>query len=161
MGATSPPYPTHESEPMAASLEEAEQLLAAGEGLADAGNDAEALGRFQAAWSALPEPREEQEPAIGILGAIADCHFHLGRWEDCRQAVQYAFRCGAARDNPFLRLRLGQSLYELGEGREAANWLVPAFLSEGRALFEHDDPKYLEFFRSKLEAPPGGWPEAW
>jgi hypothetical protein len=63
--------------------------------------------------------------------------------------------------NPFLRLRLGQALYELGDEQEAANWLVPAYLSEGPALFEDDDPKYLEFFCSKLAPPPGGWPEGW
>jgi tetratricopeptide (TPR) repeat protein len=146
---------------MANALDEAERLLAAGDDLASAGKHAEALGRFQAAWSALPEPREQQDPAIRVLGAIADCHFLLGQWEECRRAVQHASRCVADLDNPFLRLRLGQSLYELGDEREAANWLVPAYLSEGRALFEHDDPKYLEFFRSQLEAPPGGWPEGW
>ncbi len=146
---------------MGDALDAAEELLAAGNELADDGKDLEALRKFQAAWLALPEPREEQDPAIPILGAIADCHFHLGQWEDCRQAVQHAFRCGAELDNPFLRLRLGQSLYELGDETEAANWFVPAYLSEGRALFEHDDPKYLEFFLSKLQAPPGGWPEGW
>ncbi len=142
-------------------LEAAEGFLAEGEDLADAGEDIEAFGRFQAAWLALPEPREEQEPAVRIQAAIADCHFHLGEWDSCRRAVQQAFRCGAGPDNPFLRLRLGQSLYELGEEREAANWLVPAYLSEGRSLFEDDDPKYLEFFRGRLESPPGGWPDGW
>jgi tetratricopeptide (TPR) repeat protein len=142
-------------------LEESEPHFAAGEDLIDEGRYAEALDRFQAAWLALPEPRGDQDPAILILAAIADCHFYLGRWEDCRKAIQHAFRCGADVSNPFLRLRLGQSLYELGDEREAANWLVPAYLSEGRALFEPDDPKYLEFFRSRLDAPPGGWPEGW
>lgn len=146
---------------MDGAQEDAERLFADGEALADAGQDGEALARFQAAWSALPEPREEQELAIHIQGAIADCHFHLGNWEGCRQAVQMAFRCGAGLDNPFLRLRLGQSLYELGDEREAANWLAPAYLSEGRSLFEDDDPKYLEFIRGNLEPPPGGWPEGW
>ena len=142
-------------------LETAERLLAEGDDLADAGDDTQALARFQAAWSALPEPREEQEPAVRIQGAIADSHFHLGHWEDCCRAVQHTFRCGEEPDNPFLRLRLGQSLYELGDEQEAANWLVPAFLSEGRSLFQSDDPKYLEFFRSKLQPPPGGWPDGW
>ena len=87
--------------------EEAEQLFATGNRLSAAANNLEALGWFQAAWSALPPPREEQEPAIRILGAIADCHFLLGQWEECRRAVQHAFRCGADLDNPFLRLRLG------------------------------------------------------
>jgi hypothetical protein len=142
-------------------LEEAERLLAEGDELADEELNEEALSKFQAAWEVLPEPKDDQEPAVRILGAIADSQFYLGRWDACRAAVQHAFRCGGDVANPFLRLRLGQALFELGNEREAANWLVPAYLSEGRMLFEDDDPKYLEFFRSKLLPPPGGWPEGW
>jgi hypothetical protein len=63
--------------------------------------------------------------------------------------------------NPFLRLRLGQCMYELGETDEAANWLAGAYLLEGKELFSQDDPKYLEFIKSRLEPPPNGWPEGW
>ena len=56
---------------------------------------------------------------------------------------------------------MGQSLYELGEAREAANWLAPVYLLEGRAPFEDEDPKYLNFLRTKLDPPPGGWPQGW
>ena len=146
---------------MADPQEEAERLLAEGDELADDERDEEALTRFEAAWSALPEPKGDQDLAIQILAAIADCHFYLGGWDECRATAQHAIRCGADLSNPFLRLRLGQALYELGDEREAANWLVPAYLTEGRALFEDDDPKYLDFFRPKLQPPPGGWPEGW
>lgn len=140
---------------------DAARLLAEGEAYLDAEADEEALDCFQAAWGALPEPKEEQQLAATILGAIADVHFYLGQWGACREAVQQSFRCGADVENPFLRLRLGQALFEMGDEQEAANWLVPAYLTEGRALFEDDDPKYLEFFRSKLQPPPGGWPDGW
>jgi tetratricopeptide (TPR) repeat protein len=146
---------------MANARDEAERLFAEGEGLAAAEQDAEALTRFRAAWDALPEPKAEQESAIRILAALADSHFYLGEWEGCLRAVQDALRCGADVGNPFLRLRLGQSLYELGDEQEAANWLVPVYLAEGRGPFESDDPKYLEFFRGRLAPPPGGWPEGW
>ncbi len=141
--------------------DDAERLLAEGNDLANNGRDEDALARFRAAWAALPEPKDEQEPAIRILAAVADAHFHLSQWDACRAAVQHAFRCEVDVANPFLRLRLGQALYEIGDEQEAANWLVPAYLSQGRALFSYDDPKYLEFFRSKLKPPPGGWPEGW
>lgn len=143
------------------ALEKAGRLFARGEEFADSEDDADALTHFRAAWSALPEPRDGQEASVRILAAIADSHFHLGDWEACRESIQHAFRCGADVANPFLRLRLGQVLFELGNEREAENWLVPAYLSEGRALFADDDPKYLEFFRGKLLPPPGGWPEGW
>src|SRR5262245_21614503 len=111
---------------MADALEEAERLLAEGDDLANKELDEDAFAKFRAAWAALPEPKDEQEPAIRILAAIADCQFHLGRWDECRASVQHALRCGADVANPFLRLRLGQALYELGDAREAANWLALA-----------------------------------
>jgi tetratricopeptide (TPR) repeat protein len=141
--------------------DELERLMAAGEELADAGRSEEALACFRAAWDLLPEPKDAQQPAAPILAAVAECCFSLGRWDDCCSAVQHAFRCGADLANPFLRLRLGQSLYELGNQRESANWLVPVYLAKGRAPFEGEDPKYLDSFRSRLDPPPGGWPEGW
>jgi hypothetical protein len=146
---------------MADSLEAAEALFAEGDDLADDGQHADALACFRAAWAALPEPRDDQGPSVRILAGIADGHFFLGEWDACRDAVQHAFRCGEDPSNPFLRLRLGQNLYELGDEEEAANWLIPAYLSEGRALFEGEDPKYLELLQNKLKPPPGGWPEGW
>lgn len=139
-----------------------DDLFEEGEAFADDEEFADALDRFRAAWAALPEPRADQPQAVQILAAISDAQFHLGDWEGCHTAMQQAVRCGASVGNPFVRLRLGQSLYELGNEREAANWLVPVYLTEeGRGPFEGDDPKYLEFFRSRLDPPEGGWPEGW
>jgi tetratricopeptide (TPR) repeat protein len=132
-----------------------------GEELANAEQYSDALPHLQAAWDALPKPKNDQELALQILAAIADCHFYLGDWNECCETVQYAFQYGADLDNPFFRLRLGQSLYELGNEQEAANWLVPVYLMEGRTPFEIDGLKYLEFFRTKLKEPQGGWPDGW
>jgi tetratricopeptide (TPR) repeat protein len=138
-----------------------DRLFSSAEEFADTGHYEEALSCFQAAWNALPEPIDEHELTLQILAGIADCYFFLGAWDQCREVVQNAFRYGADLDNPFFRLRLGQSLFELGDQNEAANWLVPVYLAEGRGPFESDDPKYLEFFRSNLKPPSGGWLEGW
>ncbi|MBX9580592.1 MAG: hypothetical protein K2X87_09820 [Gemmataceae bacterium] len=135
---------------------EAEGLFAEGEALADAERDAEALARFEAAWAALPDPKEDQEPAVRILAAVADCRFVLGDWAGCRDAIQDALECGADVAGPFLRLRLGQCLLELGDEREAANWLVPVYLGEGDARFDGEDPRYLDFVRRLVRRPGSG-----
>jgi hypothetical protein len=119
-----------------------------------------ALAAFQAAWNELPAPADAHEQAIPILGAIVDCRFFPPQWAECRDAVQSAFRAGASLDDVFFRLRLGQSLYELGDRQEAANWLVPVYLMEGQRPFE-EDSKYLTFFHDQLQPPPGGWPVGW
>jgi hypothetical protein len=146
---------------MSDAPDDVDRLVAAGEQFAQAARHDEALPQFRAAWEAMPEPKDEHDAAVGVLAAIADCCFFLGQWDECHDAVQHAFRCGADLSNPFLRLRLGQSLYELGNVHESANWLVPVYLMEGCEPFENDDPKYLESFRSRLEPPEGGWPEGW
>lgn len=139
-----------------------DQLLTEAEQLADDGEHAKSLKLFQAAWDLLPEPKEDCEPAFRLLGAIGDAHFFLGDWDACHSSFQRIVQTwGEALANPFVRLRLGQSLFELGNMKEAANWMAPAFLSEGMRLFEDDDPKYLNFIRSQLKPPPGGWAQGW
>jgi hypothetical protein len=78
-----------------------------------------------------------------------------------RNLLVTAMKCDGATANPFLRLRLGQCLFELGELDEAANCLAGAFLQEGTKVFAADDPKYLVFIKSKLSPPPEGWPDGW
>lgn len=72
---------------MAGGCDQAERLFAEGETLADAGRDDEALARFEAAWAALPDPKEEQDPDGRVLAAVADGHFYLGNWNGCCAAT--------------------------------------------------------------------------
>jgi tetratricopeptide (TPR) repeat protein len=139
------------------------RLLDEGDGLLNDDRYDEALANYRAAWELLPEPRTDHPDAVHVLAAIGDVHFFRGDFASGRDAFMTAMKCpeGEPTGNPFLRLRLGQCMYELGETVEAANWLAGAYLLEGTALFAQDDPMYLEFIRSQLEPPPGGWPEGW
>jgi hypothetical protein len=123
----------------------------------------EALALYQTAWEILTEPRTDHPDAMLVLAAIGDVHFFREDFAAGRDAFMTCMNCpeGEPMANPFLRLRLGQCLFELGETVEAANWLAGAYLLEGKGLFFQDDPKYLEFIKSRLEPPPGGWPEGW
>lgn len=150
--------------PVALSPDPSDQpqpLLERGEAFFDQRDYSEALTDFRAAWDALPEPKDEQPLAIRIQAGVADCEFRLGNWAACHAAAQNTLRCGLPADDVFARLRLGQSLYELGDDSGAANWLVPVYLAHGRGPFAGDDPKHLEFFRPRIRPPAGGWPEGW
>lgn len=139
------------------------RLLDEGDELLDDDRIEESMSRYRSAWDLLPEPRTDQPLALDVLAAMGDAHFSCGDFAAGRDAFMTAMRCshGEPLGNPFLRLRLGQCMYETDEMKEAANWLAGAYLLEGVALFAHDDPKYLEFIKSRLEPPPGGWPEGW
>jgi len=139
-----------------------ERLCEEGERLADDGDYVNAVQRFRTAWNLIPEPKAAYEAAFQILGAIGDASFLSGDWQGCRDAMKRAVKeCDGAIENPFIRLRLGQSLFELGELPEAANWMAPAYLMEGKKLFDSDKPEYLAFIKQQLQPPPGGWPEGW
>jgi tetratricopeptide (TPR) repeat protein len=143
--------------------EQVRRLLDEGDDHLDGGRPKEALSRYRAAWGLLPEPRTDHPDAPNILAAIGDAHIHRRDFAPARDAFMTAMKCshGEPTGNPYLRMRLGQCMYEMREMKEAANWLAGAYLLEGVALFAHDDPKYLEFIKSQLEPPPGGWPEGW
>jgi hypothetical protein len=139
---------------------EIDRLLAEGEGLLDEDDaEAEALACFQAAWDLLPEPKDRQEQAVRILAAIGDCYFFLGEWDACHRAYQCVVQNGVM--NPFVRLRLGQTFFELGNPAGANDWMVPAYLEEGVALFDDEDPKYLAHVKANLDPPEGSWPPGW
>ncbi|MBS0263832.1 MAG: tetratricopeptide repeat protein [Planctomycetes bacterium] len=133
-----------------------------GDEFADKGEFEQALSRYRQAWQLLPEPRCEWDAAEWLLAAIGDSEFQRGEFAAARTALMDAMKFfESARGNPFVRLRLGQCMFETGEEAEAANWMGLAFLTEGLKLFEGEHPKYLAFVKSKLQPPPGGWPEGW
>lgn len=139
------------------------RLLDEGDDHIDEDRPKEALSCYRAAWGLLPEPRTDHPDAPNVLAAIGDVYFHQRNFTFALDAFMTAMKCtqGESIGNPYLRMRLGQCLYEREEMKEASNWLAGAYLLEGVKLFAHDDPKYLAFIKSQLEPPPGGWPEGW
>jgi len=145
-----------------AIYEKLTRLTEDGNVLADASDSAGALACFRAAWELLPEPRLDWDAALWLLVSIGDMEFQLGHYERARQELMSAVKhFEEAPANSFIRLRLGQVLFELAKDEEAASWLAGAYLMEGKRIFENEDPKYLAFIKPKLKAPPGGWPEGW
>ena len=96
-----------------------------------------------------------------LLTGIGNANFLAKSYEYALPALQDAMHCDGALGNPFNHLRLGQTQFELGNLDKAADELARAYLPEGRKIFEREDPKYLDFIKSKLLPPPGGWPEGW
>ena len=143
-------------------LAEVERLFDEGEGYLDEDDcEEEALACFRSAWDLLPDPKEDRDVASRLLTAMGDCYFFLCRWDECHSTFQHLVKGWDMIDNPFIRLRLGQSLFELGNTKEACNWMLPAYLEEGAELFDGEDPKYLDYLKGQLDPPPGGWPEGW
>lgn len=111
----------------------------------------DAIEKYQAAWDLLPTPQNQWSAATWILVSVGDAYFGLKEYDTgagiLRDAIDYPD--GAA--NPYLYLRLGQCLLEIGQLNDAADALEEAFRREGEALFEDEDPKYLTFVKTQLK----------
>jgi hypothetical protein len=122
-------------------------LIEEGKRLEDARRLSDALQSYSKALN-LARTQKESGAEFWLLTVIGDIHFQLKEFAPCRASLMAAvvgFEDG--RNNPFVRMRLGQCMYELGEMKEQ--------------LFRDEDPKYVSFIKSQLKAPPEGWPEGW
>jgi tetratricopeptide (TPR) repeat protein len=127
--------------------------------LCEEGDEAQAEGEYKAAivkydeaWNLLPDPKEKWEASTWILSAIADACFLAGHKEAALETLRYAMTCPGAIGNPFLHMRLGQSLLDTdGDEAQVVDELLRAYMGAGEEIFEDEDPRYLDFLRSRVQ----------
>lgn len=140
-----PQDPEHDHEDLedvlAAKLDEHVQ---AGTEQLEAGDSAAALVSFQAGLDVLPDPKHEWVAATWLYASVANIHFEAGRWQEARDNFAAAADAPSGLSNAFIKLRLGQAEYELGNLAEAARHLLFAELRGPRGLLQDQDPKYRE-----------------
>lgn len=126
-----------------------QHFCADGDKLAAAGRYEDAIGVYSRAWEIVPEPKDGWAASTWILAAIADAAFLADYKTSAREALEYATACPGAVGNPFLHLRLGQVLFDMGEHDRAADELMRAYMGAGTELFATEDQRYLAFLRTR------------
>jgi hypothetical protein len=122
---------------------EVEALADEGAGAAAAGAFAQAVVRYEAALELLPEPRGRWGVATWLWSATADARFRGRDFAGALEPIALAMLHGE-HANPFLHLRRGQCLVELGHAGDGLDALARAFAGGGRALFAREEPRWLE-----------------
>jgi tetratricopeptide (TPR) repeat protein len=110
----------------------------------------DALDQYEAAWELLPAPKNQWPAATWILMAVGDVYFEKHDFVSAAAALRESLRCPDGDTNPFILLRLGQCLFELGDYDGAANAFEFTFRENGESLFLDEDPKYLNFVKTQL-----------
>lgn len=131
--------------------EEIKSLSQSGDALAEAEDYTQALVQYWSAFDLIPEPKNEWEATTWVLAAIGDANFLSKDYQAGIDNLSNAMYCPNAIGNPFLHLRLGQCLFEMEFSDQAADELIRAYALEGEELFSEDDPKYLDFLRTRIE----------
>lgn len=115
---------------------------------------AEAEATFREGLGLLPEPLEQWSATLWFLSSIGDAQWYAGNHESGRDTWRDAILYGGL-GNPFVHLRCGQTLFELGEQEEAAGELLRALLIAGAEIFEPEPEIYWQFVTSVMKPPDG------
>ncbi len=115
-----------------------------GDELFEQGAIQEAIEVFENGIALIPYPKIEYEATLWFTTALADCFWYLREYEKAHHYLDLSMDIFTGQRNPFVRLRLGQVLYELGLMEKAKEELLVGLEISGKDLFEGEDLKYLE-----------------
>lgn len=126
------------------------------ESLSEKGNEAmdnerydEAISFFQQAYNLLPAPKEEWEAYTWIMASIGDAYFSKQEYQSSLEYFRKCYNNGDV-DNPFILLRIGENYLELNDSEMAKEFLLRAYMLEGKKIFKHE-PKYLQWLSDNVE----------
>jgi tetratricopeptide (TPR) repeat protein len=127
-------------------------LVEKGENFFDEQDYDRAIECFMTAYDLLPAPKESWDEGIQLLAGVGDSLFMQGNAQEAYGYFSEAQKCPGGTGNPFIWLRLGQCLYDMGGRKEAIlDALMSAYMLEGSEIFSDEDPKYLKFLKKHVK----------
>ncbi|MFJ6268343.1 tetratricopeptide repeat protein [Lysinibacillus xylanilyticus] len=120
------------------------QLCKRGNALVENGQIEKAIENYIAALDLVPLPKDNWETSTWIYTALGDTYYYNNDYEKAKSNLYNALNCPNGISNPFILLRLGESLFECGEMDKAKEYLLRAYMLEGYKIFFNEDDKYFE-----------------
>jgi len=116
-------------------------------------NYTEAIQIWKQALAFIPQPQNVYAESQWLETSIGDAYFLM---DDFTQALEHFQNAknnieANAYENPFIMLRLGQTLLENQQPNEAKEYQLRAYMFDGEEIFENDDTKYLKFLKQNVE----------
>lgn len=106
----------------------------------------------------IPEPQQFFAETVWFLASIGDIYFQQRMYSKAHEYFDNARGnlSGEGYGNPFVMLRLGECCLELGDEKNALEYLLRAYMFEGKKIFdpidesENDESKYWEFLKTHI-----------
>ncbi len=108
----------------------------------------EALEKFQEALMLVPSPKSDWEASLWLYAAIGDSFFMKEDFEKTLGAFKDAYNCPEAVHNPYINLKIGESYFELEDFEKAKEFLLRAYMLEGKNIFEDEKEEYFLLIES-------------
>lgn len=123
----------------------------------------DAIQAWQEGLSLIPQPQQFYSETISFLAAIGDIYFQKGMYSKACECFDKARGnlSGEGYGNPFIMLRLGECYLEIGNEKNALEYLLRAYMLEGEDIFAPDDAgkddgrKYFDFLRTHIDLDKG------
>lgn len=133
--------------------EQIEELIEQGNEYIDQENYNEAIQVWKQALSLIPNPQNVYSESQWLEASIGDAYFLSKNYIKALEHFQNAKNNlkENAYENPFIMLRMGQTLLENHQTEEAKEYLLRAYMFEGEEIFENDDEKYFKFLKQNAE----------
>lgn len=109
-----------------------------------------AIKMYLEALDLVPEPKDVWEASTWIYTALGDTYYMNKDFEASKEFLFNAINCPDGIENPFIMLRLGESLYELGDVNKSKEYLLRAYILEGYQIFDSEDDKYFEVIKDEI-----------
>ncbi len=133
--------------------EQIEELSEKGSEYFEEENYTEAIKVWQRALSKIPDPQNAYAESLWLETSIGDAYFLLVDYEKALAHFQNAKSNieTNAYENPFIMLRLGQTLFENNLNEDAKEYLLRAYMAEGQEIFQSEDDKYFDFLKRNVQ----------
>ena len=133
-----------------AIYDQIERLSEQGNTLLESSGDWQGAARvWDEALALLPEPKTQWEAALWLYASIGDALRTGNDLAGAKNALFNALNCPDGHANPFVLLRLGETLVDLAEIDGGVEHLLRAYMLEGEDVFEDADAKYLKLLRNR------------
>lgn len=134
-------------------FDEVERLSSEGSDSFDDAQFDEAIRKWSAAMSLLPDPKVQWDAYTWLSASIGDAYFELRNFPEAREALFDALNGPDGQENPFVHYRLGQTEMELGNSENAISHLLQAYMLDGEEIFHEDSDgdgsRYLKLLRDR------------
>ncbi|MFJ5772521.1 tol-pal system YbgF family protein [Psychrobacillus sp. NPDC093180] len=109
-----------------------------------------AIKTYLKALDLVPEPKQNWEASTWIYTALGDTCYMNKDYDASKDFLFNAINCPDGIENPFIMLRLGETLYELGDVNKAKEYILRAYILEGYSIFENEEDKYFDVIKSEI-----------
>jgi tetratricopeptide (TPR) repeat protein len=111
----------------------------------------DALTHYHEALSLLPEPKTDWEAATWLYTAIGDACFSKQDFDEALNAFEKALTSADGTGNPYIWFSLGQVFFEQGNKEKAKTHFFSAYMLDGDAIFEDENPEYYELIKDDVD----------